>query len=255
MCKRLLAGIAIFVAGSTLSLPLAFVLEMLTGDRTPGAFVSSIVLGSTENCGFLSCLKYGIAIGVGTDAVFVFTLLSISYIAFNRLRRPTIEKQKAQGESEMRNRHHTMLAVAAFAFMPLSSTHAQQPLLQIVSPADQIQVAHGQTITIDVQADSSVQNVFVMAESPLPNVTRSLVANQFYLTIPDKISPRLFTITAMGQDPNGELVVSAPITLDIERPDNPFVLFDSNGLVAQVRLFVPQVRVLLWAPTWVYHLR
>jgi hypothetical protein len=204
--------------------PLALVLEGITNVRTPGAFIAAAFVDRFGKGGF-SDLNYGIPIALVTDTVLCFLVILTIYKAICHLRSSDSEPTDRHRQNPSRGFLIVMLLLCG----GFASARAQQSLLQIVSPADQTQVTHGQTITINVQADPSVQNVYVMGESPLPNVTRSSVANQFYLTIPNKISPRLLTITAMGQGSDGDVVYSQPITLDIERPDDPFVIFDSNG--------------------------
>lgn len=85
------------VAGTALSLPLAFVLQGLTGFRTPGAIISGIVLESGGNCGFLSCLKYGLAISIGTDALFVFLVICIITWACFKFRKSVADKKHGPG--------------------------------------------------------------------------------------------------------------------------------------------------------------
>lgn len=118
----------------------------------------------------------------------------------------------------------------------VSAAYAQQPLLQIVSPANQSLAPEGQAITITVSADLSVQNIWLMTQSPLPEVQPTGSATQFILTLPTNIPPGLYRISAIGSNASGP-VASAPIQIDVERQDAPVSLaanptslaFLSNG--------------------------
>ncbi len=108
--------------------------------------------------------------------------------------------------------------------LAISISYAQQqPLLQITSPTDQSRVQEGQTVTIVVAADPSVQNVYVLTQSPLPAVQPTSSPTQFTLTLPTNIHPGLYQIGAIGSN-SGSDVESAPIQIDVERQDAPVSL-------------------------------
>jgi hypothetical protein len=101
-----------------------------------------------------------------------------------------------------------------------SAAHAQQPLLQITSPSNQSLVAEGQVVTITVSADPSVHNIWVLAEAPLPEVQPTSSPTQFTMILPANVPPGLYQMGAIGVGPSGD-VESAPVLIDIERPDAP----------------------------------
>jgi len=89
-------GLAAFVGGTILFFPFAFLLEGITGFRTPGTILSSIVLNDYGKCGFLTCLTYGLWIALVTDAVFGFTLVCVGYTIFHR-----VQKLRPKNSNEM----------------------------------------------------------------------------------------------------------------------------------------------------------
>jgi hypothetical protein len=78
----------------------------------------------------------------------------------------------------------------------------------------------GQTVTISVSADPSVQGILVLTEHPLPNVQATSIPTQFTLTLPTNVIPGVYQITAIGFAPSG-YVQSAPVQVDVERQDVP----------------------------------
>ncbi len=113
------------------------------------------------------------------------------------------------------------LVLTAFLIVPAAT--AQQPLLQITSPADRSLAPEGQTLTITVSADPSVRNIFLMTEHPLPAVQPTSSPTQFTLTLPTNISPGLYQIGAVGATSSVD-VESDPIQIDVERQDAPVSL-------------------------------
>lgn len=98
--------------------------------------------------------------------------------------------------------------------------HAQQPLLQITSPANGAFAAEGQTVSITVSADASVRNIHVMTQSPLPPVQPTSSPTQFTLRLSTNINPGVYQIGAVGSNSNGD-VESPPVLIDVEREDAP----------------------------------
>jgi hypothetical protein len=98
-----------------------------------------------------------------------------------------------------------------------------QPTVAITSPADGAVVSSGQTLTVTVNATASAfESVMVGASAPLVGIW-SLTASpyQFQVPIPPDIASGPCTLVASGIVGAGNAVDSAPITVDIERPDNP----------------------------------
>ncbi|HVO63908.1 MAG TPA: IPT/TIG domain-containing protein [Terriglobales bacterium] len=118
--------------------------------------------------------------------------------------------------------NHNLRRLALIA-ISVTSAYAQQSLLQITSPTDRSLVNEGQTITITLAADPSVQNIFVAAQFPLPGVQATSNPNQFTLTLPNNITPGLYQIGAMGSA-NNAVIEAAPIQIDVERSDPPVYL-------------------------------
>ncbi len=115
-------------------------------------------------------------------------------------------------------------------FLAVSAAYAQRPLLQITSPSNRALAPEGQTLTITVAADSSVQYFSIMGEAPLPEVQPTSSSTQFTLTLPTNIPPGLYHITAVGAT-SGGLVASAPIEIDVERQDTPkYLITDPDFL-------------------------
>jgi len=115
------------------------------------------------------------------------------------------------------SRFHCLILMG---FLTVSAAYAQQPVLQITSPSNRALAPEGQTLTITVAADSSVQNLSIMGEAPLPEVQPTSSSTQFTLTLLTNIPPGLYQITAVGST-SGGLVASAPIEIDVERQDTP----------------------------------
>jgi len=101
-----------------------------------------------------------------------------------------------------------------------SMGYAQQPLIRITSPSDQSLVYEGQPLTVTVAADSSVQNLWAVAESPLPEGQATSTPGQFTFNLPTNIPPGLYQIGAIGSTSTGG-IQSAPVEVDIERQDAP----------------------------------
>ena|ERR1700694_970058 len=97
----------------------------------------------------------------------------------------------------MHLRRWVVVQSSLMVFLIVCPAVAQNPLLQITSPANQALVSEGQTLTITVSADPSVQNVWVMAQNPLPEVQPTLNATQFTLNLPTNLTPGVYQIAAI----------------------------------------------------------
>lgn len=116
----------------------------------------------------------------------------------------------------MNSKAQVLLTAAVLALaIPPTGLQAQQPLLQITSPAGNSAATEGTTITISVSVDPSVQLAGIVAQSPLPDVQGTSSPNQFTLTIPTGITPGLYNLTAIGDNDSGD-VESAPVAIDVE---------------------------------------
>jgi len=101
--------------------------------------------------------------------------------------------------------------------------YSQQPLLQITSPSSQSLVQEGQTITITVSADSSVQDVWILTQFPIPEVQATSSSTQFTLALPTNIPPGLYQMGAVGSTASSD-VESPSVQIDVERQDAPVSL-------------------------------
>jgi hypothetical protein len=107
--------------------------------------------------------------------------------------------------------------------------------LQITSPPDGTVVAPGQVVIVTVAASpaSAFQEIIILGGGGIGS-TSMLTAPpyQFSVQIPPKIRPRRYTITADGAAVSGGGIASDPITLAVERPDNPLSLSAEPSIMA-----------------------
>ena len=110
---------------------------------------------------------------------------------------------------------------------------AGESLLQINSPADGTVVSPGQTIRVRVTSPVGRVWSFVDVGTSIPNVLLTepalSIPAEFSITIPSEIGLRRYTLTAMGRTAAGEFAESAPINIDVERPDMPVSRSQVNG--------------------------
>jgi hypothetical protein len=96
--------------------------------------------------------------------------------------------------------------------------------LTINSPADGSSTSPGTTLPVTVAASGSFTEVVVVGEGPIGfSKVISTAPYQFNLTIPAKLPPGLYSVTAIGATSGGS-VYSTPITLSVERTDAPVEL-------------------------------
>jgi Bacterial Ig-like domain (group 2) len=126
----------------------------------------------------------------------------------------------------------TLVLIAGIGFIAAPSG-AQQDLLRITSPASGTVVRPGQTVTISVSADYSVEKLALFGQHPLGVgqvfsggvgvVARGqgeLRPLQFVLRIPKEIQPGIYRVTAIGRVSDGD-VESEALTLDVEKAQEP----------------------------------
>ncbi len=125
----------------------------------------------------------------------------------------------------------TLISLAAIAFIAAPGS-AQQDLLRINSPSPGTMVRPGDTVTISVSADYSVEKFALIGQHPLgvgmvlsgaaPGIIgRGLGEGrpmQFTLKIPTEIQPGIYRVTAIGRTSGGD-VESEALTLDVEKPE------------------------------------
>lgn len=145
----------------------------------------------------------------------------------------------------------SIAAIALFFIASLASVpgFSQQSLLHIVSPASGLEVHPGQTVTINVAADASVQKLILTALHPLGmgqlglgNAAGVVAQGQgeahpipFPLTIPNAIRPGIYHVTAIGVTTAGT-VESDPLALDVERTDNPIRIWAEPSSIQFVQV-------------------
>ncbi len=124
-----------------------------------------------------------------------------------------------------------LVLIAGFIATP---SGAQQDRLRILSPAAGTVARPGQTITISVAADASVEKLALIGQRPLgPGQVVSggapgIMARgqgesrpiQFLLRIPANTQPGYYRVTAMGRI-SGDDVESEAVTIDVERAEEP----------------------------------
>jgi hypothetical protein len=74
----------------------------------------------------------------------------------------------------MRKTILTITLSLSLIFFITSPSYAQQPLFQITAPSNGALLQEGQTYTITLSADPSVQNIAVLAEFPVPDLQPTL---------------------------------------------------------------------------------
>jgi hypothetical protein len=128
------------------------------------------------------------------------------------------------------------------AGLAAASAGARQTPVHFVSPAGGTVVQPGQTVTIAVTTDSSVEKLALLGQHPLPisqvvasglGVTRPF---ELQVKIPTDIRPGPYRVTAIGTLAGGE-AVSESLVLDVEKAEEPTriwakpstILFSSAG--------------------------
>jgi hypothetical protein len=107
-----------------------------------------------------------------------------------------------------------------------ASARAQQTPVHFVSPAAGTVVRPGETVTMAVAADSSVEKLALLGQHPLPLsqvVAPGLAATrpfEFQVRIPTDIRPGNYRVTAIGTLAGGE-TVSESLVLDVEKAEEP----------------------------------
>jgi Bacterial Ig-like domain (group 2) len=117
----------------------------------------------------------------------------------------------------MSNRLYLTVALAALATLPA------QAALRITSPKNLTVVSPGETIFVDVAVSGEpLIGANIAAADPIKDSqVLSAPPYHFPITIPTKITPGLYALTAEGRSPHSELQTSQPISIDVERPDSP----------------------------------
>lgn len=154
-------------------------------------------------------------------------------------RRPSaiLSRHRISGGSDAWRRQQQLSRLLAVILLVSASTFARpqnQPALQITSPANGSTVSSGQTLSVTVTSPAglSFQQVALIGAGIGFNVSGTSMPAQFSIPIPPDADSGLITISADGLTQSGQSVTSAPIQIDIERPDLPASLstFQSSSV-------------------------
>ena len=106
-----------------------------------------------------------------------------------------------------------------------AATAVRAQTVRITSPADGTLVKPGETLAVTVATSGSFRMMVVIGQDPI-GFTGPLMAPpyRFSVQIPSHISPRRYTLTAVGAIEAGKGTTSDPISIDVERPDAPVSL-------------------------------
>jgi hypothetical protein len=137
----------------------------------------------------------------------------------------------------MRTNKHTLRIAGTFVLLTgftAISSGAQQDLLRITSPAAGTVARPGQTVTVAVTADASVEKLALIGQHPLgvgqivAGGVPGIIARgqgesrpiQFLVRIPAGTQPGIYRLTAVGRIPSGD-VESEAVTIDVEKSEEP----------------------------------
>jgi len=140
-----------------------------------------------------------------------------------------------------------LLCGTALTTAPSAPYRAEQtpPALQISSPTAGTLVNAGQTISVTVTSPAGTTFAYIAIEGPGgPIGSNTSVPATFSLTIPFNISPRTYTLGAVGRPSAGPAVFSKAVPIAVERADQPTRLsndvstipFRGPGDVAHLRI-------------------
>lgn len=125
---------------------------------------------------------------------------------------------------------HLILKIALIFACFTTRCFAQQSLIQITAPANGSIITEGNTITITVAADPSIQIGGVLIDGQFPDMQAGSSSTQFLQQVPTTIRPGIYHLTAIGANSSGD-VESDPISIDVEPATFP------TGLVASPNFF------------------
>jgi Big-like domain-containing protein len=121
---------------------------------------------------------------------------------------------------------------AMLAAVSIFAAPQSQPALQISSPANGSTINPGHTLSVTVTSPAGIAFQMVALIGPDPigfNTSGTSIPAQFSIAIPPDADCHVYTLTADGLTQSGQSVSSAPIQIDIERPDFPLALSTSDS--------------------------
>jgi hypothetical protein len=114
-------------------------------------------------------------------------------------------------------------AIRCALLISLSAFWPAQNILKITYPASGAIVHPGETISIYLSVSGPPLTMAnIIAWDPIPS-SQLLTGPpyQFAITIPTRITPGLYFLTAVGRTATSDLLSSEPVPIDVERPDSP----------------------------------
>jgi hypothetical protein len=128
--------------------------------------------------------------------------------------------------SMMENKWRVTGILILAAGLAAAAAGAEQTPVHFVSPAAGTVVHPGQTVTIAVAADQSVEKFALLGQRPLP-VSQMVAPGlgvarpfEFQVRIPTDIRPGSYRVTAIASLAGGE-TVSESLALDVEKAEEP----------------------------------
>jgi hypothetical protein len=138
----------------------------------------------------------------------------------------TRHEQREDGMSMMQRRWRAAGILILAAGLAAASVGAEQSPVRFVSPAGGTVVRPGQTVTIEVAADSSVEKLALIGQHPLP-VSQVVAPGlgvaqpfEFQVRIPTDISPGPYRVRAVGVLAGGEPLAES-LVLNVEKAEEP----------------------------------
>jgi len=125
--------------------------------------------------------------------------------------------------------------VALLAAASLYATPQNPPALQISSPITGSTINPGQTLSVTVTSPAGLafQMVAVIGPDPIGfNTSGTSMPAQFSIAIPPDADCHVYSLSADGLTQAGQSVTSAPIQIDVERPDLPTSLSATDSGVS-----------------------
>ncbi len=106
-----------------------------------------------------------------------------------------------------------------------SAVALAQGALQIVSPVNEAIVHSGDSVSVVVSATGATfSSISVIPSGLIPwGSARNAPPYQVTVQIPSDLTPGPYTLIAIGVTTPGKSVTSAPVMIDVERPETPVI--------------------------------
>ena len=107
-----------------------------------------------------------------------------------------------------------------------------QPTVKITSPKDGAVVSSGRPLVVTVDAaPAAFQGVVILGDGPIGSDVLKSPPYRFEIPIPPQTASRRYTFVAVGILQPGGSADSDPVTVDIERPDDPARLMSALSTI------------------------